>query len=188
MSIDLAAAYVRHARRMACWFSKRVESPETAEDLVVDTFVKAARYANRYEDRGDHGYSLLNAIARSVLVDHYRHRGKRVPEMPHDLLMQRVPGSVPMPEGFGPDLEEALATLTAAQAAVVRLRFCDDLPIAAVAERLGTSKNAVKLLQVRGLARLSVALADWNPRLSGMDRLADEMLRASRKLRRRLAA
>ena len=59
-------------------------------------------------------------------------------------------------------LAAALHTLTDRQAAVIRLRFLADLPIAEVAQRLALTPLAVKALQHRGLARLRTELSPYH--------------------------
>jgi len=56
----------------------------------------------------------------------------------------------------------ALTTLTDRQAAVIRLRFLAELPIAEVAQRLARSPLAIKALQHRGLAQLRTQIGPYH--------------------------
>lgn len=118
--------------------------PIEAEDLVQDTFVRATRAMGGY--RGGSPRAWLLAIARSAFLDARR---------------RRRPISVEDPPDIGtrdPDVAEvhtvraALGRLPESQRAALVLRDQLDLPYAEVAEALGKSLGATKVLIHRARA------------------------------------
>jgi RNA polymerase sigma factor for flagellar operon FliA len=74
--------------------------------------------------------------------------------------------SGPLPEQQAEDNEikrrvfEAMATLSARDAAVIGASYLDDMPLSAIARRLGVNDSRVSQLRKRALSRLRPCLAD----------------------------
>jgi RNA polymerase sigma factor (sigma-70 family) len=68
---DFADLYDRHARTLLQFFQRRVYDPETAVDLMAETF--AAAFRDRRAFRGEDPTAWLFGIARHQLSAYYRH-------------------------------------------------------------------------------------------------------------------
>lgn len=186
MTLDLGALYTAHISELVGWLVRRVDCRETAEELAADAFVRLARHADRYGPGHDEGRSLVFAVARTVLKDHYRTLGRRPQAVPlDDAGALRLAAS---PEGATDlDLAAAVARLTPLQQRVIRERFWEDMPHERVAARMGRSVEATKKIQHRALHRLAVMLARPPGPGPGMDALIGATLRGDGLRRRRSA-
>jgi RNA polymerase sigma-70 factor (ECF subfamily) len=66
--IDLAAAYAEHQDAIYMFLYRRLGDRQVAEDLTSQTFEKALRFADSYEDRGGAAQAWLTTIARRCLL------------------------------------------------------------------------------------------------------------------------
>lgn len=151
--------YQAHAPRILRYLVRLVHDPEVAADLCGDVFVAVVKDLPRYEDRGYSVAAWLYAIARGRAINWKRRQALRtfVP------LDERIVGGGDVAarieaNALAAELWEA-PELTAAQRAVLRLRYHEDLGLDEVAARLGLAKRAVKALQARALKRLRLRLA-----------------------------
>jgi len=135
---------------------------ETAEDLTGATFEKALRQWHRFDpDRGEPRAWLLG-IARTTALDWFRAEKRRrrreeiasVPEQVDDVLV----------EGLSPELESALAQLTAGEREVIALRVVLEFDGDATARLLGISPTAVSTRLSRALKRLEERVTDHDLR------------------------
>jgi RNA polymerase sigma-70 factor (sigma-E family) len=119
-----------------------------ADDLVQVTLVKAVGAWERIVDRPEP--YVRRILAREVTN---RWRRRRWREVAHGELPER-----PAPDGRQPEeidlLQNALATLSPRQRAVVVLRYYDDLTERETADALGISVGTVKSHARDALARL----------------------------------
>lgn len=127
-----------------------------ADDLTGDVFVRVAEGIGRF--RGDRAAlrRWVFTIAHHRLVDHLRsahHRRSSPVARPPEPV-----GAASEHRVADPELVAALGTLTDDQRSVVLLRFVADLSLRDVAAVLGKRTGAVKMLQQRGLERLSEEL------------------------------
>jgi len=162
---DVAAAYARYAAPLRRFLLRNVGEPLVAEDLLHDVFVRMLVGLHAYEERGYPVSAWLYRIAACRAIDWLRANGRRGTETLDQALEAASEG---WPDGKRTAADRkaeqcavatAIAHLTERQAAVIRLRFFAELPIAEVANRLGLTPQAVKALQHRGLATLRRRLA-----------------------------
>jgi len=134
-------------------------SKEAGEDLLQLTLERALRRWQRLDGDPE---AYLRRTLYHLAVDRWRWR-TRHPEA--DLaadLTQR--GRDPAAEVELRDaLVQALATLPARQRAVLVLRYFEQLTEAEIAATLGCSAGTVKSAAARGLQRLRVVVASWEP-------------------------
>lgn len=143
------------------FFGYRVQGRETVEDLTQATFENALRAWRRYDPRRANPLTWLLAIARNVLVDHYRRErsGRHEPidpEGPAGDALGTEPG--PEPQGVSPELERALATLVHRERELIALRYGADLSGPEIAEVTGLSLANVQQILSRSLRRLRAEL------------------------------
>ncbi|MFD7640888.1 sigma-70 family RNA polymerase sigma factor [Kitasatospora sp. NPDC059795] len=132
----------------------RAEAADLVQEALVRVFTRPRRAWRLGEIEGYVRRTMLNRY-----LDLYRRRAR---------YRELVPRLAESP--VGPDdsdrladrhqLLDALGALSPTQRACVVLRYYEDLPVAAVAERLGRREGTVKRHLSDALARLGVALAD----------------------------
>jgi len=141
-----------------------LERPEDAEEVLLDVYMKAWKYAARYTDKRGSVQAWLMIMARNAAID--RIRQKRA--QPKTLAIE--PESTPEPESTEASPEEqsadrerrrrvqrVLNELPQEQREAVELAFFGGLTHAELAERLreplGTIKSRIRmgLLRLRGL-------------------------------------
>lgn len=172
----LAALYDRYAERLYRYGLGRLGSPDAAEDLLQEVFVKVIEALPRYEERGAPFGAWLFRIARNGLVDRAR---AAVPSASLDAALD-VRDLAPGPDVLaerGADvaaLHDALGTLTAEQREVVLLRFYGGLSGAEIAGLMGKREGTIRALQFRAIASLRRQLEDGRTGTTGDARPAGE--------------
>lgn len=144
------------------YFSFRVGDPQTAEDLTGELFIRFVQALHRRRGPRDNIGGWLYGTAANVLKEHYRKQRKQrlVP------LDDALPGRRPTPEQDVSDhiaaeqLRRAIGDLTPEQQEVLALRFGYEMPHRQVADTLGKSEGAVRMLQVRAIAALTELLSE----------------------------
>jgi RNA polymerase sigma-70 factor (ECF subfamily) len=132
-----------------------------AEDLTAQTFLQALQAIGRYEERGVPFQVWLLRIARNLAVNHWRvqrnhnssrnHGSERAMPSPESLCEAKLREE----EVWG-----AVRRLRGDQRQVIILRFVDGLSYSDVAQVLGKSVGAVRVIQYRALSALRRALED----------------------------
>jgi len=125
---------------------------ETAEDLASSTFEKAVRLWSRFDPHRGTARTWLLGIARTTALDWFRSESRRRRREEAAALPERV--EEVFVEGLSPELESALATLTAGEREVLALRIVLELDGEATARVLGISPTAVSTRLSRALTRL----------------------------------
>lgn len=132
----------------------RVKDRALAEDITQDTFVVFLKVHPTFQAGAPLPY--LHTVARNKVIDHMR---KKRPDLDDDALFA-LASDAPTPEEsavLGEELSlvlSALATLSPAEEAAVRLKYLDTLTTAEIAQYLEKSEEAVRQLLSRGLARV----------------------------------
>src|SRR5271156_744414 len=96
-----------------------------AEDLTAVTFERALRLWSRFDPNRGSARTWLCQVARSVALDHFRSERRRTKR--EELAAEHESVDFRFAEGLSPDLEHALARLTAGEREVVALRVLLDL-------------------------------------------------------------
>ncbi len=159
--------YDRYATVVHRYLSYRVGSPQLAEDLTSETFLRALRRIGSFTWQGKDVGAWLVTIARNLVADHYKSGRYRLELTVGDV--SEVGG--PAPTTDGPE-DEVLAGLTNAVllAAVTRLaaeqqecivlRFLQGMSVSETALIMGKSDGAIKALQYRAVRSLGRLLPD----------------------------
>jgi RNA polymerase sigma-70 factor (ECF subfamily) len=125
---------------------------ETAEDLASATFERALRHWSRFDVRRGTARTWLLGIARSTALDWFRAESRRRRREEAAAAPERVEGA--FVEGLSPELEAAVAALSAGEREVLALRIVLELDGEATARVLGISPTAVSTRLSRALTRL----------------------------------
>ncbi len=169
-NLDVSAfadLYRLYAPQLLRYVSSRVTGTQDAEDITNTIFEKAFAAIGRYQPSPAQFSTWLYTIAQNTIIDHYRKR--RLPQV-DDAEAQLFAVTDPNegPEGSlladerSRFLHQAVMQLTPEQRLVVGCRFFFNLPVRDVAQMMGKTEGAVKVLQFRALERLRRELApEW---------------------------
>jgi RNA polymerase sigma factor (sigma-70 family) len=161
---DISRLYRSHARAMTAFFARRTYDPETAVDLVAETFATAfeARASFRGGD-DDEAAGWIYGIARHMLNGFYR-RGSVERRAIDRLGIERRALTDPEYERIEElaglaatrgHVAAALEALPAEHALVLRLRVVEELGYDEVAQRLGISEQTARARVSRALRGLA---------------------------------
>lgn len=142
------------------YISFRIADPHVAEDLTSEVFV---RFLHALRDKQAPRNTLrgwLYGVASNVVKEQYRRQKK----MKHTELHDQIASNHASPEQqleakvSREQLSEAMLELTADQQQVLALRYGFEMPIRELAEVMGKSEGAVKMLRARAVTALSSLL------------------------------
>lgn len=155
------ALYDKYADLIYRFVYRRLSNHESAEDVTAEVFFKAIKAIDSYRPDAGPFSAWLYRIAANAVVDHARAR--RITAS-LDVTMDTADRGAPVDEQVINRVEAAkvwaaIDGLTEAQRLAVTLRFGRDLPIADIAEHMGRTEGAVKLLLNRGLAAVRAQLS-----------------------------
>jgi RNA polymerase sigma-70 factor (ECF subfamily) len=155
--------YDRHYDAVYRYCYCRVSDVSLAQDLTSEVFVRMVDKLDTFKTRGRPLLAWLYTIARNLVADAHRQKGKAV-HLPLD-------SAFPLSSNGKGDpirsverkiqaecLAAALRHLTEEQQQVILLKFMEDYRNGQVARILGKSEGAIKSLQHRALSSLRRAL------------------------------
>ena len=157
----ISQMYRQYAPGIYGYINSRVGDAAAADDLTSEVFLRALEGLAQFEYRGVPISAWLYRIAHDRIADHFRRQARR-PTIPleDDLLLAH--------EGIDQAIDtrlrveqvsRAIRQLTAEQHQVILLRFVAGLKLKEVAYVMDKSVDAVKMLQLRALARLRQLVA-----------------------------
>jgi RNA polymerase sigma-70 factor, ECF subfamily len=161
---DISRLYRRHARAMTAFFARRTYDPETAVDLLAETFATAFEDRDSFRGAGDEAaIAWVYGIARHQLSGFYR-RGnverralaklgvdRRALTDPEYERIEDLAGLADARRQVAAELDQ----LPEDHAHAVRLRVVEELGYDQVAAALGTSEQAARARVSRGLRALA---------------------------------
>lgn len=146
--------YERYFDRVYAFALTRTSDRAAAEDVTAETFRQAFENLSRFEWRGVPFSAWLFRIATNAASDHLKRIGRQrslseaeahAGESWEDRLVEVETRA---------RLFELVQRLPKDQRSVIVMRFGEEKTIREVAERLGRSEGAVKLLQFRAMQKL----------------------------------
>jgi RNA polymerase sigma-70 factor, ECF subfamily len=159
---DFAQVYAEHVADVYGFFGYRLASRHEAEDLTQLTFENALRAWARFDPRRASARTWLLAIARNLLVDHYRQGASRPQTLPDGEPPAQLEPVADPPEGarlgLSPELEGALATLGDRERELIALRFGGDLNGPEIVQLTGLTLANVQQILSRSLRKLRAEL------------------------------
>ncbi len=157
--------YDRHVVRVYRHIYYMVGNAAEAEDLTAQTFLRAWEAIERYQVRGAPFVSWLLRIAHNLGVSHLR--SKRESSQLHDGIvddkMRRDPESAYQQTAEEELVRAAILKLREEQRQVIILRFIEDLDYREVAEIIGKSVAAIRVIQHRALNALRKQMKLMDP-------------------------
>jgi RNA polymerase sigma-70 factor (ECF subfamily) len=158
--VDLSRLYREHVGAVYGFFAYSLREA-AAEDLTSATFERVLRSWKRYDPGKGSERGWILAIARNLLVDHYRRQSHRdaVSTDEHPLLLEGLTtGDEPLERALAADeLRRWLAILGERERQIVALRYAADLPATEIAEIVGLTAANVHQILSRSLRRLREA-------------------------------
>ncbi len=135
-----------------------------AEDLTAQTFLRALEAIPRYEDRGVPFVAWLLRITANLAINHRKSqkngRHAQLPDTLEDNDALSSPEISCTLKAEGDQVWQRVRDLPIEQRQVIVMRFMDDLPYSTVAQVLGKSVGAVRVIQFRALSNLRNMLRD----------------------------
>jgi RNA polymerase sigma-70 factor (ECF subfamily) len=160
-----AELYERHVVRVYRHIYYMLGNAAEAEDLTSQTFLRAWEAIERYQVRGAPFVSWLLRIAHNLGVSHLR--SKRESSQLHDGIMdnkmRRDPEASYQQTAEEELVREAILRLREEQRQVIILRFIEDLDYREVAEIIGKSVAAIRVIQHRALNALRKQMKLMDP-------------------------
>jgi RNA polymerase sigma-70 factor, ECF subfamily len=160
----------RHSRNVYKVAYRVTGNPDDAEDVVQETFLKAYRQLDRFEERASFG-TWLHRIAWNCSVDLLRSRPKREQAEEADTLEQlgsthaTVTGSAaPSPERLMASVQvsdrvkEAMGRLSPLERAAFVMRHYEGRSIEEISQALEIRANAAKHSIFRAVRKMRLAL------------------------------
>ncbi len=179
---ELAAFIETHRRQLLAYVDRNIgpalKSRVEPEDIVQEVIVSALSSIDQFQVEGRDPFRLLCQLAEQRIIDAHRHHvGAKKRTAAREVSMDApVPGgdgfgfinmlvaSITSPsQAFSRDqkqfqLQEAMAELSDEQREVLRLRFVEGLPTKEIADRIGKSDGAIRVLLTRTVAHLQEIL------------------------------
>jgi RNA polymerase sigma-70 factor (ECF subfamily) len=153
------ALYTRHLDAIYRHVYFRVADERQAEDMTEEVFVRAWIALPKYKPQGHRLSSWLYRIAQNLIVDHYRKQSSRLEV--EESEMEHLPDSQLPPEDQVSGLQDmeslakAVQQLGDAEQQVIILRFVEGLSHREIADVIGKSEGASRVIQHRALEALA---------------------------------
>jgi RNA polymerase sigma-70 factor (ECF subfamily) len=148
-----ASAVERHLDDVHGYLVYLTRDRGIAEDLAAETFEKALRHWRRFDPRRGSVRTWLLNLARTTALDHFRAEECRR-RREHVYALEQAPPGEGVFGGLSPELERALAALSAGEREVIALRVLLDLDGETAARVLGISGTACSTRLSRALKKL----------------------------------
>jgi RNA polymerase sigma-70 factor, ECF subfamily len=162
MALELARAgrpeaygflYQQNFERISRLARRYVRSPEDAEDVAQDTFIKAFDAMGTYNPGLGSGFQAwINRICVNCAIDFLRSKKRRtgVGQVSIEALPQDPPSSAPSPEQIVIDrrtssrVHDAVDHLSPRQQVIFSMRYRDQMDIRQIALRLDCSEGNIR--------------------------------------------
>lgn len=158
-TVAMGWLYDRYFDRIYRYVLLKIGSPEEAEDLAGQVFLRMIESIAGFQWQGSTFAAWLYRIAHNLMVDSLRQRARR-PQVDIALLAHVLLAETGDPHAWAEaadvrgHLRTALGRLTDLQAQVIALKFGGGLSNAEVGQILGRSEGAIKALQFSALQNL----------------------------------
>lgn len=139
----------------------KVNSQETAEDLTSETFLKGWRTFQDREKKIDNPSAFLYQIARNLIIDFYRERGKMQIVSTENVQIDDPRNNLEEKLLLSSDMDiirRALSSLKEDYQTVVICHYLNDLPVPEIAKIMEKPEGTVRVTLHRALKALKKEL------------------------------
>ena len=150
--------YEHHVQSVFRFVYSHIDNHSDAEDLTEEVFLRVWRAIPKYQEQGVPFIAFLIRIARNVIIDFYRSSRRENLNLPLDDI--QIAGSKSgLDENViqgqtTSEIRNLLANLKDEYRMVLVLRFINELSPDEIADVMGKSSGAVRVIQFRALAAL----------------------------------
>ncbi|MFH1894658.1 MAG: RNA polymerase sigma factor [Patescibacteria group bacterium] len=152
---EFAKIYDKYIAKIYRFVVLKVSSVEIAQDLCSETFLKG--WEAFKQEKIDNPQAFLYRIARNLVIDHYREKGRTQIVSANDLPIIDTNSRIEEKAALDSDINRIKAKLTGLsddyQNAII-WHYLDDLSISEVALLLDRSEDATRVLLHRALEAL----------------------------------
>ena len=152
---EFGKIYDKYIAKIYRFVILKVSSVEVAQDLCSETFLKGWEVFK--QEKIDNTQAFLYRIARNLIIDHYREKGRTQIVSSDDLPIVDTNSRIEEKAALDSDIDQIkanLASLSDDYQNVIIWHYLDDLPICDVAKLLDRSEEATRVLLHRALEAL----------------------------------
>ena len=157
---DFSRVYDEHVAKIYRFVYLKVGTPETAEDLASDVFIRAWKTYSKSTGQIRNISAFLYQIARNVVADYYRKRGRvRVVSIEDTIIID--PASIEEQTSLKLDMDRVLNVLSELSddyQDLIIWRYIDELSVPEIVEITGKSEGNVRVGIHRALQALKKRL------------------------------
>lgn len=160
---SFAPIYDHYVQKIYRFVYLKVPSPEDAQDLTAETFLKTWQYIKDTRVIGSL-QAVIYKIARNVVVDFYRKRGTVMVESLEEteiVIADRVDLTLEEKMTLKNDMalvEKSLRELKDTYREIIVLHYLNDLSLKEIAKIVDRSPGAVRVMLHRGIKALKTKL------------------------------
>ena len=153
--------YVKYRTRIYWYVYKKISREEEAQDITADTFLKLYERMAELEGRGDKGIlAWLYTVARNQSIDFLRKQGNR---QSRSIDNEEIDEATKVFDDFVEDamkdadlveIKTALTKIDEIAQEIMQLRYEEELKFNEIAEMVGKSEGACKMILYRGLEKM----------------------------------
>jgi RNA polymerase sigma-70 factor (ECF subfamily) len=129
-------------------------SPENAEDLSAETFLRAWKARHQFEGDMDAVTGWLIRIAKRLVIDDYRRTVRATRNLPADLQIQSTPEQTAIHDEQQKFIIRLVADLPDEQREIIVLRYLLGWRVNDIARYLGITENKISVSIHRTLSKL----------------------------------
>lgn len=152
---EFSKIYDKYIAKIYRFVFLKVSSMEAAQDICSETFLRG--WEAFKQEKIDNSQAFLYRIARNLVIDHYREKGRTQIVSADDLPIIDINSKIEEKAVLDSDIsriKERLASLSDDYQNVIIWHYLDDLPIREVANLLDRSEEATRVLLHRALEAL----------------------------------
>lgn len=149
--------YNQYIARIYRFILFKVKTHEEAEDLSAEVFLRAWQYLYQQQRIAQSVGALLYRMAKNLVIDHYRQRAHQDVSLDTGILVdavdrqqQRLFQQIESTVELG-DIAAVVSQLKDEYKDVILLRYVEELAIAEIAEIVGKSRGAIRVILFRAL-------------------------------------
>ena len=159
---QFAQIYDAYVEKIYRFLITKVNSPQTAQDLTSETFLKAWDYARKKGSSLDSPQAFLFRVARNLTADYYRKKSSgevlwdddQFAALGEVVSSRRDSSQSALLSSDMAHIQKCLSQMHKDYADVLTLHFVQDMSIQETAEALEKSEGAVRVMLHRALKEL----------------------------------